>query len=94
MIQQEARILLLQIISCLDLEKKIDVDDKDDEGWDVDYIVNRPEVEEDEEECKWNCVDDCHWNCERPDEDLTPYKKYKSYKRWEKRPLFVIIIGG
>jgi len=66
----------------------------DDEGWDVDYIVNRPEVEEDEEECKWNCVDDCHWNCERPDEDLTPYKKYKSYKRWERRPLFVIIIGG
>merc|ERR1712212_163918 len=33
-------------------------------------------------------------DCVRAGEDLTPYKKYKSYKRWEKRPLFVIIIGG
>merc|ERR1712076_178125 len=33
-------------------------------------------------------------DCVRAGEDLTPYKKYKSYKRWERRPLFVIIIGG
>jgi len=65
----------------------------DDEGWDVDYTVNRP-TSQDEDKCKWNCVDDCNWYCVRPDVDLTPYKKYKSYKRWQRRPLFVIIIGG
>ena len=26
--------------------------------------------------------------------DLTPYKKYKGYKKWTRRPLLVIIIGG
>merc|ERR1711990_103403 len=55
--------------------------DKDDEGWDVDYIVNRPtSAPEVEEEGDKDCV--------RAGEDLTPYKKYKSYKRWERRPLF------
>ena len=84
--------MLLEIIP-VSIMKKTDVDDKDDEGWDVDYTVNRP-TPQDPDECKWNCVDDCHWNCVRPDVDLTPYKKYKSYKRWHRRPLFVIIIGG
>ena len=84
--------MLLEIIP-VSIMKQTDVDNKDDEGWDVDYTVNRP-TSQDKDDCKWNCVDDCHWNCVRPDVDLTPYKKYKSYKRWEKRPLFVIIIGG
>ena len=26
--------------------------------------------------------------------NLTPYKKYKKYKSWTRRPLLVIIIGG
>ena len=74
--------------------------DKDDEGWDVDYIVNRPtsapDVEEDEDDCKRNYEEEGEGDkdCVRAGEDLTPYKKYKSYKRWERRPLFVIIIGG
>merc|ERR1711981_1130190 len=74
--------------------------DDADEGWDVDYIVNRPtsapEVEEDEDDCQRNYEDEGEGDkdCVRAGEDLTPYKKYKSYKRWERRPLFVIIIGG
>merc|ERR1711981_1458572 len=74
--------------------------DKDDEGWDVDYIVNRPtsapEVEEEVDECQRNYEEEGEGDkdCVRAGEDLTPYKKYKSYKRWERRPLFVIIIGG
>ena len=79
---------------------KDDKDDKDDEGWDVDYIVNRPtsapDVEEEEDECQRNYEEEGEGDkdCVRAGEDLTPYKKYKSYKRWERRPLFVIIIGG
>ena len=73
---------------------------QNDEGWDVDYIVNRPtsapDVEEEEDDCKRNYDEEGEGDkdCVRAGEDLTPYKKYKSYKRWEKRPLFVIIIGG
>lgn len=26
--------------------------------------------------------------------DLKPYEKYPGYESWERRPLFVIIIGG
>ena len=77
-----------------------DDDVKDAEGWDVDYIVNRPtsapDVEEEEEECQRNYEEEGEGDkdCVRDGEDLTPYTKYKSYKRWVKRPLFVIIIGG
>merc|ERR1712190_11397 len=64
-----------------------------DEGWDVDYIVNRPtsapDVDDDDDDCKRNYEEEGEGG-----KDLTPYKKYKSYKRWERRPLFVIIIGG
>jgi len=79
---------------------KDDKDDKDDEGWDVDSIVNRPtsapDVEEEEDECQRNYEEEGEGDkdCVRAGEDLTPYKRYKSYKRWERRPLFVIIIGG
>merc|ERR1711936_840170 len=83
-----------------DDDGEADVNIQNDEGWDVDYIVNRPtsapEVEEDEDDCQRNYEDEGEGDkdCVRAGEDLTPYKKYKSYKRWEKRPLFVIIIGG
>ena len=71
-----------------------------DEGWDVDYIVNRPtsapDVDDDDDDCKRNYEEEGEGDkdCVKAGEDLTPYKKYKSYKRWERRPLFVIIIGG
>merc|ERR1711936_944247 len=71
-----------------DDDGEADVNIQNDEGWDVDYIVNRPTSAPDVEE------DEGDEDCVRAGEDLTPYKKYKSYKRWEKRPLFVIIIGG
>merc|ERR1711988_1550507 len=73
----------------------------DEELFDLDYIVNRPVGGEDEEsglpECNYDsdhggegsqeeCVDDT--------EDRTPYKHYKGYKKWKRRPLLVIIIGG
>merc|ERR1712106_422775 len=77
-----------------------DDDVKDDEGWDVDYKVNRPtsapDVEEEEDECQRNYDEEGEGDkhCVKAGEDRTPYTKYKSYKRWVKRPLFVIIIGG
>merc|ERR1712106_910074 len=58
-----------------------DDDVKDDEGWDVDYKVNRPTSAPDGEEGEG----DKH--CVKAGEDRTPYTKYKSYKRWVKRPL-------
>jgi hypothetical protein len=27
-------------------------------------------------------------------QDFTPYVNYKSYRTWQRRPLFIIIIGG
>ena len=83
-----------------DDDGEADVNIQNDEGWDVDYIVNRPtsapDVEEEEEECQRNYEEEGEGDkdCVRDGEDLTPYTKYKSYKRWVKRPLFVIIIGG
>merc|ERR1712213_243522 len=71
-----------------------------DEGWDVDYIVNRPtsapDLDDDDDDCKRNYEEEGEGDkdCVKAGEDLSPYKKYKSYKRWERRPLFVIIIGG
>merc|ERR1712012_750983 len=60
-----------------------------DEGWDVDYIVNRPtsapDVDDDDDDCKRNYEEEGEGDkdCVKAGEDLTPYKKYKSYKRWE-----------
>jgi len=73
----------------------------DEAGWDVDYTVNRPtsspdEEEEDDDPCVRNYENEGEGDkeCVREGVDLTPYTKYKSYKKWERRPLFVIIIGG
>merc|ERR1719431_2311187 len=72
----------------------------DEAGWDVDYTVNRPTSSPDEEEDDDPCVRNYEnegegdKECVREGVDLTPYTKYKSYKKWERRPLFVIIIGG
>jgi len=70
--------------------------------FDVDYTVNRPTSpsEEDDEEEHHLCRDnddiaaEGDFECEVETSHLTPYKKYKGYKNWKRRPLFVIIIGG
>ena len=53
--------------------------------FDLDYVVNRPVSEEEEEEEEED---------EEESGDRTPYKQYKGYKTWKRRPLLVIIIGG
>ena len=61
--------------------------------FDLDYVVNRPESEEPEGP---ECEDDGtgEGDCSEKRGDRTPYKKYKGYKNWKRRPLLVIIIGG
>jgi len=77
-------------------------EEEEEDGWDIKFTVNRPTSPPDEDE------DDDDTNCERNYEnegegdkdcvvvgdDPAPYTKYKSYAKWEKRPLFVIILGG
>merc|ERR1711962_1455590 len=59
-------------------------------------VQNDEASDEDDDDCKRNYEEEGEGDkdCVKAGEDLTPYKKYKSYKRWERRPLFVIIIGG
>jgi ectonucleotide pyrophosphatase/phosphodiesterase family protein 5 len=90
-------------------EGKEDSDETDDDdgvvslppsGYDVDYVVNRPghsPGEDDEDDEGDGCGDieeEGEVMCRRKGKELTPYKKYKAYKTWIRRPLFVIIIGG
>lgn len=83
----------------------VDQDDEDvvplpPDGFDVDYVVNRPTSapeEDDEDDCDGDDADikeEGEVECIRRSKDLTPYKKYMSYSTWNRRPLFVIIIGG
>ena len=73
---------------------------EEESGWDVDYKVNRPtsapDSEEEESGCDRNYVEEEEGDkdCTVAGKDLTPYRKYKSYAKWQRRPLFVIIIGG
>lgn len=74
---------------------------EEDNGWDVDYKVNRPTSapdadEEEESGCTRNYAEEEEGDkdCVVAGKDLTPYRKYKSYAKWQRRPLFVIIIGG
>merc|ERR1711962_1997704 len=87
------------------VEDDDDDDDDDDDskdGWDVDYKVNRPNPtdsgeeasDEKEKECVRNYEEEGDKECVVKGPNLTPYSKYKSYKNWKPRPLFVIIIGG
>merc|ERR1719495_1959791 len=79
-------------------------DDDIDDGpvsFDIDYSVKRPMPEP---ECKADAREEvvgqaikCKEEQEKKEAskpDLKPYEKYKGYKKWERRPLFVIIIGG
>ena len=67
-----------------------DNDDDDDEDDDDDDDDELPRCNYDSdhggEGSQEECVDDT--------EDRTPYKHYKGYKKWKRRPLLVIIIGG
>jgi len=69
--------------------------DESEEGFDLNYVVKRPSHDEDDEDI---CVEEVKGQdgeviCLKT-KDLTPYTKYKSYSSWQRRPLFVIIIGG
>lgn len=72
---------------------------EEQDGWDVDYTVNRPTSSPDaadEDECVRNYESEGEGDkdCVVEGKDLSPYKKYKAYAKWQRRPLFVIIIGG
>jgi len=85
-------------------------DDEDDETdairaplrtkqFDLDYVVNRPTSSPEDDgpgKCKDNddIAEEGDLDCEVEGSEMTPYKKYKAYKNWKRRPLFVIIIGG
>merc|ERR1711892_818277 len=85
-------------------------DDSDDETdairaplrakkFDLDYVVNRPTSSPEDDgpgKCKDNddIAEEGDLDCEVEGSEMTPYKKYKAYKNWKRRPLFVIIIGG
>merc|ERR1712013_521142 len=70
----------------------------DDTGFDINYVVDRPTSEPDEEvkcddlgdiaeEGELHCVDEA--------KPRAPWKKTKKYKTtWKRRPLLIIIIGG
>jgi len=77
----------------LDEEEEPEADDDD---FDVDFTVNRPTTapEEEEEVCTEDLLEGDLTCVRRKGKDLTPYKKYKVYKKWTRMPLFVIIIGG
>jgi len=75
---------------------------EDSKLFDLDYIVNRPVDDGDDDEAGLpTCNFDSDHGGEGTEEecvdrtaDRTPYKKYKKYKNWKRRPLLVIIIGG
>jgi len=82
-----------QLESPLDTTETSDEDDDDDDEededtpmFDLDYVVNRPISDDDD--------DDDDEDDEDESVDRTPYKRYKGYKTWRRRPLLVIIIGG
>jgi hypothetical protein len=80
-------------------EAEVEVEVEEQDGWDVDYTVNRPTSspdEVDEDECVRNYEGEGEGDkdCVVEGTDLSPYKKYKAYAKWQRRPLFVIIIGG
>ena len=77
--------------------------------YDLDYIVKRPpdqdsDEDDDDDDDDEDDLPECDFNADHGGEgeqvacaarrNLTPYKKYKKYKSWTRRPLLVIIIGG
>jgi len=86
-----------------DDEEEEEEEEEDDTpvSFDLDYVVKRPTPEpackdDDREEVMgqaFKCKEE-HEKQEAEEVDLKPYEKYPGYSKWERRPLFVIIIGG
>ena len=75
--------------------------------YDLDYIVKRPSEDDDDDDDEDDNDDseeeDCDFSAGIATEGYqkeckgagrTPYTQYKGYKKWTRRPLLVIIIGG
>ena len=77
--------------------------------YDLDYIVKRPSEDDDDDDDDEDDNDDdgeeeaCDFSAGIATEGYqkeckgagrTPYTQYKGYKKWTRRPLLVIIIGG
>ena len=70
--------------------------------YDLDYIVKRPSEDDDnddddseEEDCDFSAgiaAEGIQKECKGA--GRTPYTQYKGYKKWTRKPLLVIIIGG
>jgi len=71
-------------------------EEEEDDGFDIDFVVNRPTSEPPEPPCVEDQAEGDN-DCVLPNTKvLQPYKKYKGYKKWaaQKTPLFVIVVGG
>jgi len=97
----------LQLEFDLDAENNGTQNETDSEldQFDLDYNVKRPanipeevkicgEEDDDEDNNDEAGDDDAEEDCVPKQADLKPYERYKGYDSWERRPLFVIIIGG
>ena len=68
-----------------------------DDKYDINYVVDRPTSKP---EGRMQCQDigdvgtEGELDCEDEATPPTPYKNYRKYKTWKRKPLFVIIIGG
>merc|ERR1719391_665043 len=73
-----------------DEDEPVEYESKD---FDVDYNVKRPPPIDTEIKCDGDqVVGTCAPN--QVKKNYKPYEAYKGYSTWERRPLFVIIIGG
>jgi predicted AlkP superfamily pyrophosphatase or phosphodiesterase len=65
--------------------------------YDINYVVDRP-TSEPEGRIKCEDIGDIgaegELDCEDEASPRAPYKKYRKYKTWKRRPLLVVIIGG
>ena len=74
--------------------------------YDLDYIVKRPSEDDDKDDDDDDDDSeekDCNFSAGIATEGIqkeckgagrTPYTQYKGYKKWTRKPLLVIIIGG
>jgi len=83
-------------------DAEAEAEEEEEDGWDIKFTVNRPTSppdEDEDDEDDTNCVRNYENEGEGDKDcvvvdDPAPYTKYKSYAKWERRPLFVIILGG
>jgi len=78
-----------------DVDEPAEPVEYDVKDFDVDYNVKRPNNPEQEVKCDGSqIVGTCAPNQNQPKKNYKPYEAYKGYAKWERSPLFVIIIGG